>query len=229
MWCPRFGPGRGIAVGTICRLLIASLIMLSFSCAHRSKEVDETNRPPTEEGGALNEITEPEYVILSVVLTDLADGGGSGDSSELELVIVNVTAVRPGPPGFVDCKAYTSYGDVWPYVDDQTFTDFVLNSQFQHELKAKFEVPFAYKVLALEDARAFFVEGGGGWDAFYEEYPEMTGITELSRPGVNADSSEALVYAGRQIWDLYGYGYYYRLLRDGEQWKIRQKSRCWVS
>lgn len=211
------------------KLVFVIAVGLSLNCAHQQHVIEEETRPGDTGTEEYDEISEPEYKVVSVVLNDIVDAYLTQDSGEVALVLVNLTALAPAPPRFTYCAAYMSFSDVWPNVKQETFNDFVLNSQFAHLITRKLDLPFTYELLSIEDDYRYFEKGESGWDEFYKDYPEMIGITEVSRPGFNQDSTEALVYTGRQVWDLYGYGYYYLLTKVNGKWEIKQTVECWVS
>ena len=70
-----------------------------------------------------------------------------------------------------------------------------------------------------------------GWDLFYREYPEAGGMISISRPGISADGTVAIIYCGMQSHYLAGSGQLWVLeLREGA-WKLTSTyiGPSWVS
>ena len=67
------------------------------------------------------------------------------------------------------------------------------------------------------------------WDRFYEEYSGAGGIAEVSKVGFNTEGNEALIYVGRQVYDLAGAGFHVLLVRKDGTWIIHSKEMTWIS
>lgn len=57
-----------------------------------------------------------------------------------------------------------------------------------------------------ESEDLFRTPGGGGWDRFYERYPDSPGIITLSLPGLSADGTVAAIHLADQRHGLAGAG-----------------------
>jgi hypothetical protein len=92
------------------------------------------------------------------------------------------------------------------------------------KLKASFEI-----VLLDRDAARKLVEGGGGWKAFRDKYPNSSGITLISRPGTDAEHTHALLYVGNSCDMLCGGGTLVFLSKENGEWKVTNSVTIWVS
>ncbi len=69
----------------------------------------------------------------------------------------------------------------------------------------------------------------GGWDDFYERYPDCRGIVWLSRVGFNSNRSQALLYFGNQYTEYAGEGYLILLTKMNGAWKVAAQVTVWIS
>ena len=80
-----------------------------------------------------------------------------------------------------------------------------------------------------KDEIADFYRFVGGWDGFYMRYPDARALMVLSRVGVDATCSQALVYLGIMRRPLSGAGYYFLLEKKGGVWTIVSQWMDWIS
>jgi hypothetical protein len=67
------------------------------------------------------------------------------------------------------------------------------------------------------------------WTAFRAKYPDAIGSVTLSRPGLSADGSRAILEVTHTCGSLCGEGMLILLRRDGERWRVVSKRTTWVS
>ncbi len=68
-----------------------------------------------------------------------------------------------------------------------------------------------------------------GWDKFFERYPGAPGIFVVSRPGFNADHTEAILYVGKSCGTLCGEGTYFWLTKHDGAWMIQGHTSVWIA
>jgi hypothetical protein len=57
-----------------------------------------------------------------------------------------------------------------------------------------------------------------GWDYFYRRFPDSRGLITVSRVGMDAKGTVAIIYLGQQHQDLDGIGFIRILKREGKKW-----------
>lgn len=68
-----------------------------------------------------------------------------------------------------------------------------------------------------------------GWSAFYETWPDSTGLVRMSRPVLSADRRQALIFVEFRCAGMCGHGDIYLLERIGAGWRIVRLSSVWMS
>lgn len=82
--------------------------------------------------------------------------------------------------------------------------------------------------ISQADIDAAFGESGG-WEQFYQRYPDTRGIARVSRAALTADGRMALIYAQIHCGGTCGYGVFYLLARTAQGWEIVAKQWHWES
>jgi hypothetical protein len=110
-----------------------------------------------------------------------------------------------------------------------TLADFRARNAHSQPLPPDMALPYRYVLLSATEEKAFFLPNGGGWDAFYQRYPNAQGLMRLSRVGFNATMDQALVYVGNQSNYLAGAGVYYLLRKEDGTWRVVGEVMTWIS
>jgi hypothetical protein len=97
---------------------------------------------------------------------------------------------------------------------ETTFIDFTKKSGMIGKIDSRVDLADGYLV-SNEDARRFFRQHGGGWDEFYEKYPDSNGMFRFSRVGFDDSKRQALALVWRSAGPLRGAIYLALLERDG--------------
>jgi hypothetical protein len=82
--------------------------------------------------------------------------------------------------------------------------DYILQNQQPWLLQRKFHIEKPYTLLTANEEKAAFQSSPGGWEGFYQMYPDSGGVIELSAVGFNAEKTVAVVYSGHQCGMLCG-------------------------
>jgi hypothetical protein len=62
-----------------------------------------------------------------------------------------------------------------------------------------------------------------GWDLFYQQFPNSSGLITLSRVGIDSKNTVAIVYMGKQELYLAGSGSIRVLKREGKKWVLTRE------
>lgn len=167
--------------------------------------------------------TEQDYAIYAAALNDLF-----GREKPDRVVLLDQTSIG-FPPGMA---ATTQFGGkaqaLLKDFPKEAKDDFDSRNKAQVRIESgKIKTAFELVLMNGESAGKL-VEGGRGWTGFHEDYAK-SGISLVSRPGVNADRTKALLYVGTSCDMLCGNGVFVFLGKDGEQWKVLIKVTIWVS
>jgi hypothetical protein len=167
--------------------------------------------------------TEQDYAIYTVALNDLF-----GKQKPDKVVIIDQTSLGV-PPGMA---AMTQFGgkaqELLKSTPKEAKDDFHSRNKTRVKIESdRIKAAFELVLLSAESAGKL-VEGGGGWAGFHKTYPR-SGISLMSRPGVNADHTKALLYVGTSCDMLCGDGEFILLGKEGDQWKVLNKVIIWVS
>ena len=168
--------------------------------------------------------TTDDYAIYSVALTDLY-----GKPKIERIVLIDQTSTG-FPPGMA---ATTQFGGkAQPLLKDfpkVAKDDFEARNKTHAKIEAD-KVKTSFEIVLLDaDAARKLVEGGDTWKGFREKYPNSPGITLISRPGIDADKSHALLYVGNSCDMLCGGGTLIFLSKENGEWKVANKVTIWVS
>ncbi|MBN1552695.1 hypothetical protein JW979_14565 [bacterium] len=68
-----------------------------------------------------------------------------------------------------------------------------------------------------------------GWKTFYNKYPGVPGVLAFSRPGLDENKTQALLYVSHYVNHLAGNGKLYLLKKTGDNWEIEVTFQVWVS
>jgi hypothetical protein len=160
-----------------------------------------------------------DYVIFSVALSDLF-----GKRNPDKVLLLDHTSLV-FPPGIVryepfGAKALKSLKDV----PKEVTSDFDTRNKSGARIEEyRIRTPFQTALLS-DDEAGKLVGGGGGWTAFHKNNPDVPGITLISRPGLNADHTRALLYV-ETSWCRYGgHGAFVSLTKDEGEWKVLSKA-----
>jgi hypothetical protein len=118
-----------------------------------------------------------------------------------------------------------------PELQPDTVNDLQVKSNDTSSLEPKFSIKIKYLLVKDEEIDALFKDTVmGGWAAFNKKYPKSSGILSLSRVGINADKTQALVYKGWSCGGLCGGGGYTLLTKKKGVWVVGPSiGPTWVS
>jgi hypothetical protein len=120
-----------------------------------------------------------------------------------------------------------------PDISPEAWADFAAQNATPSDLTSLVVLERPFTLVSQEEVMRFFQNEGGTvearWEAFYNEYPESGGYTEVARIGFNGDLTQAVAYT--EIWcgAECGAGAIVVLARDGEGWVKVGERVMWVA
>jgi hypothetical protein len=113
-----------------------------------------------------------------------------------------------------------------PSIEGSIIAKFLENGKSSVPLKPLISLNINTVFLSAGEFREIFT--AGGWDAFYDRYPNSGGLMSLSRIALNSSETQALLYVSNQWHYLAGMGQLFYLNKHSA-WKIEKILICWVS
>jgi hypothetical protein len=113
-----------------------------------------------------------------------------------------------------------------PSIEDRIIAKFLNNGKSSVPLKPMISLNINTVFLSAGEFREIF--SSGGWDAFYDRYPNSSGLMSFSRIALNSSETQALLYVSNQWHYLAGMGQLF-YLRKNSSWKIEKVLICWIS
>jgi hypothetical protein len=87
-------------------------------------------------------------------------------------------------------------------------------------LQREFQIEKPYELVSADTINLFFKEHGvGGWQYFYERYPDSGGFTIVSPVGFNKTKTLAVVYTGSGCGGLCGQWGFHLFEKVNNKWK----------
>lgn len=180
-------------------LLLASVVLIA-GC---------TDGRTVSTSAVVEEYAVYEAVIESLYLTE-----------DIELIVIkNWTATNVSPGKSSDTEAEYIREKLGTAIESETLNDYSAKNKQSYQLDQDISLDVPYVLLSEAELTKIF-EREGGWDRFYEIYPNSQGIMTLSRVGFNTQIDQALVYIGNQADYLAGRGYYVLLTKKGDVWTV---------
>ncbi len=169
-------------------------------------------------------LNDEEYAVMSAAFSDLV-----GKTEHAQIVLLDETATG-FPPGMA---AITRFGEKSQNFLKDVSQDTRQAFDSRNEKRVKIEsakIAGSFEIMLVsDDAAKKLVEGGKGWESFHGKYPKASGITLVSRPGLNSDGTRALLYIGTSCDMLCGDGVLILMGRENGVWKVLKKETVWVS
>lgn len=115
-----------------------------------------------------------------------------------------------------------------------TAKDFIEKNKKSYELENKFNVKVKINLLYGDERKELFDKLNANyfeWEKVFAENYSKSGsqILTLSRVGFNNKKTKALLHLGYQCGWTCGEGNYILLIKKNGKWKIKKKSRTWIS
>ena len=83
----------------------------------------------------------------------------------------------------------------WKGLKNETIDSLIKRNRHYMILEKKLKIATDYKLISREDYVSVLVDSlSPDWDNFDKTYPETSGVLIISRPGLDPDTSQALIY-----------------------------------
>jgi hypothetical protein len=175
-----------------------------------------------------NEIEDEEYAVYSALINDSTED----ENVNRLLVIMDQPSAWTG---FMEEERDSFYENILkssPTLMAETVNDLKAKNNEHHRFTRRFNIKRRYLLVSGKVIDDLFSKNGvgGGWEKFYQKYPETRGYATFSRVGFNADKTQALVYQAHSCGGLCGGGTYRLLIKTNGVWTIKGSvGPTWVS
>jgi hypothetical protein len=86
-----------------------------------------------------------------------------------------------------------------------------------------------YRMAGQRELDRLFDERGKGWLNFYKAYPDASCLVRLSRPGLDEEAGQALVFMSIRGGMARGAGFFELLQRRFGIWRSAANAKAWIS
>ncbi len=111
----------------------------------------------------------------------------------------------------------------FPTLQQATIDNYIFCNQVRYPFKIAIDGPLNLDFISWKSWELL-----GGWEGFYQTYPNSPGLVGFSRIGFNETGDQALIYISLNIHYLAGFGYMI-ILSKRERWEIDQMEMVWIS
>jgi hypothetical protein len=189
--------------------------MLLLALASRSWAA----QPEDEEYAVYNAVIQKRYVRPAIKRVVISDQTEIYPHDRTELNAVKETdSIR---------KAFAAWS-----IGPDTVASYFARNKVPSRLRNRFALSVPTVLLSHRRQRGIQsgrYSGRDYWGAFYEQYPDSTGILAFSRVGFSSAMDQAFVYVGNACGSLCGVGEYYLLSKKNGHWKVEAVFLLWVS
>ena len=185
------------------------------------------------ENGVANHATQAdlapeEYAVYAAVVSKLfaCEKVTFDTQATVKLLVIkdHTTVDRLAPKALEDWE-YVSRR--LPSISQETANDYKERNRGSHQIKDTFNLKIEYALVRKDELE--HVLKSGGWETFYEKYPDSGGYISFSRVGFNPERNQALIYFEHWCQMLCGSGIYVLLSKGEDGWKVASQYRIWIS
>jgi hypothetical protein len=186
-----------------------------------------SSSPPSSDKTRQQGIEDEEYAVYSALIN-----ASLNDENRNRPLVIEET---PSPwIGFIDEERASFYDDLKkssPALLAETVDDLQAKNKESHKFERRFDIGRPYLLISEKELEDIFQEGGGGgWDEFFQKYPQARGFATFSRVGFNQEKTQALVYQAHSCGGLCGGGSYVLLVKSNGVWTSKGSiGPVWVS
>lgn len=127
-------------------------------------------------------------------------------------------------------KSIENYGVSSLKISIELLNDYHLRNEKCARLDEKFDIPVKYVLATDKELEAIFSNDViDGWNRFYKEFPDSSGLINFSNVGFSRDGEQAFLYVIRSCGGLCGAGYYVLLKKKNAVWEVIGARNVWVS
>lgn len=200
------------------RLTLLTLLIISFISGSCEKDTDQERPEFTLEKADV--IPELEYEIYSLVINEIYTSTqiviSQHSETSLDLLDWSRDMFIDGNPD-VDTTIFENYRSA----NDSSciFDDKFTSDDKQIILISHSELQYIFDDMEIEE----------NWRDFHEEYPASGGLTGFTRIGFNDTYTEAVFEISKQYGGLGGDGKIVYLVKQGNNWIIKDIMGTWIS
>jgi len=177
-------------------------------------------------------ITKDEFEVYSVILEDQIQQGpkGGGNTDKIQLTIEDSTKIISALKTVRTDSKISQFSKkyfIGSREDSYYFKNvehYYISNNFNINMP---NVKVTVETISKKQRKDLFSKGG--WEAYYQKYPQSMGIIHLSRVGFSCNKKTAKVYLGKMWGLLAGEGYEITLEKQKEGWIIKTRERTWSS
>jgi hypothetical protein len=117
-------------------------------------------------------------------------------------------------------------------LSEETISGYESARKNESELKAKFDIPYGYKLISDKQLEKVVPHPNGPWERweeFYKLYPKSAGYNSFSRVGYDKAKRNALVYFVNWCGSACGTGTYLLLEKGDNGWVVKEAAGMWIS
>jgi hypothetical protein len=198
------------------RAALAAVLCLGCAVTPAPPAAQTAAAAAVRAGGSSSQQPDPQqYEVLSavlqqVVLAEAWGGDPGGGRRPIGRLVISTEQFPIG--GIVD-----AWRARLPSLEDATVADFLSHTEMRL-LAREFTEIGPYELLSFEENRRL-----GGWDSFYERFPDAPGYVRFSQVGFDSTRSQALVSMVHTRGGSWGNGALYLLRRTDAGWRIIEK------
>lgn len=180
-----------------------------------------------------NGINIEEYKIYSTIIDSSFTYSSTtnvviNDSTNFDYVFGKKTKYKNG----LDSLYLLNYIKMSGLADSlEIYNNYIKNNRRKYKLDVtKFSTIAVISLLKQSIFHNYFNEGiKKGWNSFYVNHPESTGYLKFCRVGFNNKRDIAFVYVEQFCGGVCGYGGYFILEYQNDNWKIIKEIETWVN
>jgi hypothetical protein len=127
-------------------------------------------------------------------------------------------------------KAHTEFERESVVIPEEFKEDLLSKIERSETLERRFSLKVEYLMLNKDLLETIFKEGSmKGWERYWKEYPNATGVLGFSRIGFDRAHNKAFVYVSETCGTLCGNGYAFRLEKINGSWQVKEKKNLWIA
>jgi len=164
---------------------------------------------PTRNLNLESSVTDEEYAVCSALL--------------------NSTFLHP-KTDLAIIQAYTEFDRESVDIPQEFKADLLPKIQRSETIERRFDLRVKYVLLDQAKIETLFQKDlGKGWERYWRQYPNATGLLAFSRVGFDRAHNKAYVYARETCGALCGDGYSFVLEKVNGTWQVKEKKDLWVA
>ncbi len=143
--------------------------------------------------------------------------------------LINSTFLHP-KTDLAIIQAHTEFGRRSVDIPQEFKEDLLPKIERSETIERRFDLKVKYVLLHEEQIESLFKQDlGKGWERYWRQYPNATGLLAFSRVGFDKAHNKAYVHARETCGGLCGDGYSFVLEKINGSWQVKEKKHLWVA